>query len=397
MTLTKTLARDWALHGGAPAFRLPLPAGQRAFPEWSRYEAAMRDIFERQYYTNHGPLARRLEQRLAQTLSARHAVCVTNGTIAMVMAAEALGRKGRVLVPATAASATLQALIWAGHTPVPCDVDPTTGQVVSTMLAARLDADVVGAVIVDPWGGCCDATPLRDWAAQHGLPLLFESTQAFGGDVDGRPLRCDGLTRVLSFHADEVFNTADGGCIVTDDDELAARLRNIRSSYGAGDPVEVVKTSNGRMSEAQAAIGLLNLDDLPMRLARNRVRAGLYRERLAGVPGLRCIEPAGVSASNHQFVAYEIDAVGFGMPAARLQSLLSAENVGVRRVPGPRAHRALLATPPLEALPVSERLEERVLLLPQHVALRDDDVVGVCELIRAASAAAPVLCAAETI
>jgi hypothetical protein len=100
-----------ALHTAVPAFSPALSWGQQGFPDWARYEAALADIFERQYYTNHGPLARRLEQALAAQLGVRHAVCVTNDTIAMLMAVEALGPPAGILVPADLGWAALQGLL----------------------------------------------------------------------------------------------------------------------------------------------------------------------------------------------------------------------------------------------------------------------------------------------
>ena len=115
-----------AVLGGAPALAKPLPVGQLHFPAWSAYETAMRELFERQYYTNHGPLVQRFEAALRERLSVRHVVCVTNATIGLMMAVDALDLSGKVIVPAFTFIATVQAMSWAGLEPVFCDVDPAT-------------------------------------------------------------------------------------------------------------------------------------------------------------------------------------------------------------------------------------------------------------------------------
>ena len=91
------------------------------------------------------------------------------------------------------------------------------------------------------------------------MSLFFDSAQAFGCALGGKRVASHGAAEVFSFHATKIVNSAEGCCITTDDDDLAARMRNIRSSYGAGPPVSVPITTNGRFSEAQAALGLLSL------------------------------------------------------------------------------------------------------------------------------------------
>jgi hypothetical protein len=88
-----------AILGANPAFEKPVPVGQLYFPEWSDYVQAMRGIFDRQYYTNQGPLVCQLEADLQKRLGVRHAICVANATIGLMMAADALGLRGRVITP----------------------------------------------------------------------------------------------------------------------------------------------------------------------------------------------------------------------------------------------------------------------------------------------------------
>ena len=96
---TKHSVQDFALLGGPSLFEQPVHVGQLRFPSWERYEAAMRGIFERQYYTNHGALAQQFEARLAEFLQVKHAIAVTNATLGLIMAVKALGLTGKVIVP----------------------------------------------------------------------------------------------------------------------------------------------------------------------------------------------------------------------------------------------------------------------------------------------------------
>lgn len=362
-------AIELAILGATPAFEQPLPVGQLYFPEWSAYEAAMRGIFERQYYTNQGPLTQQLEQVLQERLGVRHAICVTNATIGLLMAADALGLRGKVITPAFSFIATSQSLTWAGLEPLFCDVDPLTHQLDPARVEELLEDNDVGAILaVNLWGDVCAHDRLLQIAERRGVPLYYDSAHAFGCAVQGRSVGNFGDLEVFSFHATKVLSAAEGGCVCTNDDELAARLRNIRSSYGAGHPVHVSRTANGRMSEAQAAIALLSLDNFTQTLERNRDIFSAYRDALAGLPGLRLIEPQAVSVTNYQYVVCEIDAECFGLSRDELQAVLRAENVLARRYFYPGIHRC---TPyderypqVSERLPVTEALCTKVLQLP---------------------------------
>jgi dTDP-4-amino-4,6-dideoxygalactose transaminase len=358
-----------AILGASPAFEQPMPVGQLYFPEWSAYEAAMRGIFERQYYTNQGPLTQRLETVLQERLGVRHAICVTNATIGLLMAADALGLRGKVITPAFSFIATSQSLTWAGLEPLFCDIDPVTHQLDPERVEELLeDSDVSAILAVNLWGDVCAHDRLLRLSERRGVPLYYDSAHAFGCAVQERAVGNFGALEVFSFHATKVLSAAEGGCVCTNDDELAARLRNIRSSYGAGHAVHVSRTANGRMSEAQAAIALLSLDDFDQILERNRDIFAAYRDALVGLPGLRLIEPQAVSTTNYQYVVCEIDSEKFGLNRDELQQVLRAENVLARRYFYPGIHRcppyAGLYPQVAERLPVTEALCSMVLQLP---------------------------------
>lgn len=364
-----------------------LPVGQLYWPSWERYAAAFRDIFERQYYTNHGPLAQALEHRLSAMLGVRHAICVSNATIGLMMLGEALGLSGKVITPAFTFIATAQALTWLGLEPVFCDVEPESHQLDPSCVEALIDPSVSAILAVNLWGDCCAIPQLQDMAARHGLRLFFDSAHGFGCSFDDRPLGGFGDAEVFSFHATKVFSAAEGGCITTDDDALASKLRNIRSSYGAGMPVPVVKTSNGRMSEAHAAIALLNLEEFPRFLDRNHQIFDAYSAGLSGIDGLRLHRPCRTSATNHQYIACDVDEIAFGMSRDALLQHLQRHNIIARRYFYPGVHRC----PPFNdgprpgALPVTERLTGRLLQLPSGALVQDEDVRMICQIISKAS------------
>ena len=372
-----------ALFGAEPLFAQCLPLGQRNFPSWPRYEAAFRDIFARQYYTNHGPLAQALEQRLAQQLNVRHAMCVTTAGIGLALAAQALGLKGKVVVPALTYVGTAQSLAWANLTPAFCDVSPDTGHITADTVGPLLSDDVTGILGVNLWGSAFDVKGVSQLAENRGVALYTDSSHGFACEIAGKPIGGFGRLEVISFHAAHILGAAEGAVMCTDDDDLAAHVRNIRSNYGSGRPVPVGKTSNGRLSEAQAAIALMNLDDMPELLARNQRLYDAYGAHLTDIPGLCMVAPAGVSKTNHESLICRIDAEGFGLTRDALLATLAAENIealGDHGI-GSRRHEAITAVP---ALPYTQRWCESVLQLPLGANMDEDIVERIAARIRLA-------------
>jgi dTDP-4-amino-4,6-dideoxygalactose transaminase len=380
------LLEDLAILGAAPAFLTSMPVGQLDFPDWDDYEETFRSIFERQYYTNQGPLVNLLEERLAARLQVRHAICVTNATIGLSMVAEALAVGPRVIIPAFTFIATAQSLLWGGRMPIFCDVDLQSHHLDVVHLERLLKEGADAILAVNLWGGACNVEEIEVLSRKYGVPLYFDSAQAFGSTVGGRPIGGFGEAEVFSFHATKMMSTTEGGCITTNQDDLAERLRNIRSSYGVREVVNVDRTANGRMSEAQAAIGLLSLDVADSRITRNRALHDAYKVQLGALPGIKILDPQNVDSSNYQYFICEIDEQEFGLSRDELHLALHAENIVARRYFTPGIHRippfsAMLSSSD-EVVPMTDMLCSRVLQLPLGARLGQVDVNLVCEKIR---------------
>jgi dTDP-4-amino-4,6-dideoxygalactose transaminase len=363
-----TTTKDFALFGAPPAFDKPIPIGQRYFPSAQRYEAAFSGIFERQYYTEYGLLNRQFEQNLQQFLDVKHAICVTNETVALMMVANAMELTGKVILPASNNIAALQSLRWAGLEPLFCDIDSTTHQLDIDQVSKLIDQDVSAIMGVNLWGGACDVKALTKLAKDSGVQLYFDSAHAFGCAVDGVRIGNFGRAEVFSFHQSNILNATEGGCICTNDDELAAKLRVMRSSAGAGNvPAEVTKTVNGRMSEAQCAIALMSLEDFSTNQQNNETLYQCYEANLAGISGLRLVKLSGVSYSNYQCVVCQVDEDEFGMPPDVLIRLLKAENVDAQH------HSSSCFQLPIGAL-VSTQSVEKICTILAHAQLSAKEV-----------------------
>ena len=394
-TRTETLPR-LAILGAAPAFAAPLHVGMPWVPDRRRLFARLERALDSRRLTNHGPLAAEFEEKVAALAGTRHAVAVCNGTVGLELAARAAGLRGEVIVPAFTFVATAHALEWIGLRAVPCDVDPRTHALDPRAVAAAITPRTGGIVAVHLWGRPADTAALQAVADRHGLPLLYDAAHAFAVQCDdGRPVGPQGAATVFSFHATKFLSTAEGGAVVTDDPDLAHRLRLGRNFGFAGVDRVVSAGTNGKMSELAAALGLTALEELDRRLAVNRRRLAAWRRALADVPGLRLLTWGRPEQRNDQYCVVEVDPDAAGLTRDQLLAVLRAENVLARRYFHPGLHRVepYRSRPPAGGwrLPVTERLCERVLVLPTGAAVSEAQIDRVAAILHDAVAAGPDL------
>jgi len=372
--------------GGRPAFAEPLHVGRPNIGDRKRFEGLLAEVFDRRWLTNAGPAVKELETRLAAFLGVKHCVAICNGTVALELAIRALDLAGEVIVPSATFVATAHALQWQKIAPVFCDVDPRTHNIDPAAAAALITPRTTGIIGVHLWGRPCDVDALQSLADERGLALLFDAAHAFGCTHRGRSIGGFGRATVFSFHATKVFNTFEGGAIATDDDALAAKLRLMKNFGFSGYDNVVSIGVNVKMPEVCAAMGLVNLEDLDSFIGANRRNYGVYREALAGAPGLSVAVYDERERCNFHYVVVEVDEARAGISRDEIVRALHAENVLARRYFHPGCHRmAPYATSYPEArlrLPHTERLLSGVMSLPNGTAVAADVALRVAELVR---------------
>ncbi|WP_310599623.1 aminotransferase class I/II-fold pyridoxal phosphate-dependent enzyme [Desulfobulbus sp.] len=380
---------ELAIWGNSPIFENQIPVGQINLPSWEYFCDSFHDLFERRYYTNHGVLTQEFEEKLCRLLGTRYALVMTNATIALSLACKGLNLPvgGKVIVPSFTFAATVQALSWAGLEPVFCDITHHSHLITPDTVAPLLDTPGVCAILgVHLWGNACDADGLTKLAKERDISIFFDAAHAIGCTHRGFSIGGFGSCEVFSFHGTKILTSTEGGCITTNDDDLAERLRNLRSSYGRRMTVPIPIAGYGRFSEAQAAFGLLSLEDFPKNCAANEKRMHLYVEGLRAVPGIRFLLPTPGERHNYQYVVLEIEEKEFGLSRDALVRILEAENVLVRRYFVPGMHRCVPYKTQfpqyMNTLPVTDALCEKVMQVPSGQRVTDGDITVICDLIR---------------
>jgi dTDP-4-amino-4,6-dideoxygalactose transaminase len=382
----KTNLRELALFGGTPAFKDPLHVGRPNVGDWNRFQARVKDLWDRRWFTNNGPYVREFEQKLAAYLGVKHCIPVCNATVAMELAIRALELKGEVIVPSFTFIATAHALQWQQVTPVFCDVDPRTHNLDPAQVRRMITPRTTGIIGVHVWGRPCDIEALDAISREHELRVLFDAAHAFGCARGDRMIGNFGEAEVFSFHATKFFNSFEGGAVATNNDALAEKIRLMKNFGFHGYDTVIYIGTNGKMTEVSAAMGLTSLDSLQDVIGANRRNYSAYREQLCNLPGLEVINYDGQERQNYQYVVIEVDESAAGMSRDELVAVLHAENVLARRYFFPGCHRmepyrSLFPHSNL-LLPQTERLCQRVLSLPTGTNVSLQDIQAVCGLIR---------------
>jgi dTDP-4-amino-4,6-dideoxygalactose transaminase len=382
----RTSVDELAVFTGQPAFRETLHVGTPNAGDREAFLARVRDILDSRRFSNDGPFVREFERRIAALADVEHCVAVCNGTVALQLVAGATRLTGEVIVPAFTFVATPHAFQWQGLTPVFCDIDEHTHHL-DPSHAAELITDRTSAIVpVHVWGMPAYRDDLDELARSRGIHLLFDAAHAVGSTAGGRPIGGRGEAEILSFHATKILNTFEGGAILTNDAELAGRLRRMRNFGFVGyDDVQSVGT-NGKLSEIAAAMGLTSLESLADFVESNRRTYEQYRVALADVPGLSLLPYNEDEQPNYQYVVAEVDGEACPVPRDDLMRILHAENVLARRYFYPGCHRMepYRSLDPMLRLPITERVASRILILPTGSAVAQEEVTTICQIMRLA-------------
>jgi len=358
---------------------------QPFLPPLEELQPYLEQIWESKWLTNNGPFHQQLEAEVADYLGVEHVALFCNGTIALVTALQSLRVTGEVITTPYSFVATSHSLLWNGIKPVFVDIDPQSLNMDPAKIEAAITPQTTAIMPVHCYGNSCDVQAIKTIADNYNLKIIYDAAHAFGvKDAGGSILRHGDLS-VLSFHATKVFNTFEGGAIICPDLRTKQRIDHLKN-FGFADEVTVVAPGiNGKMSELNAAIGLLQLRHIDDAIAKRRKIDRDYRELLASVRGIRCLAVSDDVVHNY---AYFPVLVENDYPLGRddLYSRLKEEGIFARRYFYP-----LISDFPMyrgfhsarrENLPVATDAAESVICLPVFPDLTQEDLLRIVHVIK---------------
>ena len=385
MPAVKSRIEELAIVGGRPAFSTELHVGRPNIGNRQTLLGRINDVLDRRWLTNDGPFLQEFEKRICERIGVKHCIAVCNATIGLEILAKAIALSGEVIVPSFTFIATAHALRWQGVTPVFCDIDSATHNIDPLRVAELITERTTGIIGVHLWGRPCGVEALETIARRHRLKLLFDAAHAFGCSHNHKMIGNFGNAELFSFHATKFINSFEGGAVVTNEDELAAKIRLMRNFGFTGyDTVSSLGT-NGKMSEVSAAMGLTSLESFEEFVAANYRNYKEYQQRLADIPGISVLRYNKGEKCNYQYLVLKINEEAMGISRDQLEDILWAENILARRYFYPGCHQMepYRTDDPQAALRLlqTEKLARSVLCLPTGSAVNSGQVTVICELI----------------
>lgn len=292
----------------------PVYVTQPLLPPLEDFLPYLETIWDNKILTNGGPFHQQLEQALCDYLGVKHICLFANGTMALMTALQALRINGEVITTPYSFVATAHSLLWNNIKPVFADIEPHSLNLDPTRIEAAITPQTTAIMPVHCYGRPCDIEAIEKIADNYNLKVIYDAAHAFGVRHRGGSVLNHGDLSVISFHATKIFNTFEGGAIVCPDAKTKQRIDHLKN-FGFVDEVTVVAAGiNGKMSEINAAFGLLQLKGIDGARQKRKAIDAHYRQQLASIGGITCLEQGEGEAANH---AYFPILVGPGYPLSR--------------------------------------------------------------------------------
>jgi len=332
-------------------------------------------IWDRNWLTNDGPVLREFQAGLQKELGLERLHIVSNGTVALQLAYQALGLEGEVITTPISYVATASSLVWERCTPVFVDVDPKTLCIDPGKIEEAITPRTTGIVATHCYGLPCDVEAIAAIAAKHGLKVVYDAAHAVGSTYQGRSLLEYGDISTTSLHATKLLHAVEGGAVWCATPELHEKVHYSRN-FGHDGPENFIGVGiNGKMSEFHAAVGLVNLRYLDDILAQRKECHTLYDEALDDANVVKLTPPDGTDWNCSYYP------VLFESESALLQTFeaLAMDGITARRYFYPSLDTLDYVNS--AELPVAHDVTRRVACLPLMYQLTADDIERVAAII----------------
>ena len=356
-------------------------------PPLEEFIPYLEKIWSGKILTNGGPYHEQLEAALCEYLGVDHVALFTNGTIGLITALQALRVTGEVITTPYSFVATSHSLLWNGIKPVFVDIDPDTLNIDPSKIEAAITPQTTAIMPVHCYGHPCDVGAIQRIADNYNLRVIYDAAHAFGVQNDEGSILKHGDLSVLSFHATKVFNTFEGGAIVCPNLKTKLRIDQLKNFGHAGEVTVVAPGINGKMSEFNAALGLLQLQHFDEALVQRKAIDAEYRKRFNGIKGIRCLPEPSEKVPNYAYFPILVEG-DYPLGRDGLNQMLKDHGVHPRRYFYPLIsdfpmYRGL-SSAHRENLPVATVITQKILCLPIYPGLGVETIQEVVRLIAAA-------------
>jgi len=355
-------------------------------PPLEEFHASLSEIWRDKQITNFGQFHDNLEESLCKYLKVPQLSLFTNGTIALMSAVRALRLTGEVITTPYSFVASTHALEWMGLKPVFADIEPDFCTIDPERIEHAITTKTRAILAVHVYGNPCLTGKIEAIAYKYNLKVIYDAAHAFGVERNGKSLLEEGDLSVMSFHATKVFNTVEGGAVISPDPETKKRIDYLKN-FGFEDETTVMMSGiNGKMDEIRAAYGLICLKYIDSAIAARKRIVEIYRRELADIAGISFMQEMEGVKSNYSYFPIFVDRDIYGISRDILYSRMQEENILCRRYFFPLITECpeYINDPSAKVgnLPVAHKKAAQVLCLPVHHELTEEDLSRVIQHVR---------------
>jgi dTDP-4-amino-4,6-dideoxygalactose transaminase len=345
-------------------------------PNIERYINYVKDIFNRGWVTNNGPLVRELERRLADYLGVKNLVLVANGTLALEIAYRTLGLEGFVITTPFSFVATTSSLVANGLIPIYADINPKTFNIDPENIENFITTNTRAILPVHVFGNTCEIERIEDIAKKYNLKVIYDAAHAFNVDYKGKNVLNYGDIAVISFHATKLFHTIEGGALIINDDNLVQKARYL-INFGIKNEEEIPYIgTNAKMNELEAAMGLCILDEIQEIIKKRKKVWEIYKQELSNVLPTQELNPNATYNYSYYPVLFESE-----KQLKKVQKALIGKNIYPRRYFYPSLD-TLSYIEPKQFMPISRDISNRILCLPLSPYIEMEDSFKIINIVK---------------
>lgn len=362
-----------------------IPVTQPFLPELNEFIPYLEKIWDNRWLTNNGPFHQQLEAELCEYLGVEHLSLFNNATIALITALQAMRINGEVITTPYSFVATSHSIMWNGLEPVFVDIDPATFNIDPAKIEAAITPRTTAIMPVHCYSNPCDVEAIQKIADNYGLKVIYDAAHAFGVNYKGQSLLKWGDLSILSFHATKVFNTFEGGAIISPDAKTKQRIDRLKN-FGFADELTVTAAGiNGKMSEINAAFGLVQLKHIDKAVMQRKVIDDRYRDKLASVKGISLYQHNKNANSNFSYFPIIVEQ-DYPLSRDELYEKLKVNNVMSRRyfyplISNMSIYKKLPSSNILD-LRQANKLSDMVLCIPIYSDLTEEKQNYIIDLIK---------------
>jgi dTDP-4-amino-4,6-dideoxygalactose transaminase len=355
-------------------------------PPLEEFTPYLEKIWQNRQLTNNGPFHQQLESELVEYLGVRYISLFANATLGLVTALQALRITGEVITTPYSFVATTHALWWNKIVPVFVDVEPDYLNMDPEKIEAAITPNTSAIMPVHVYGNPCDIDRIEEIAGRYGLKVIYDAAHAFGVKRGGVSVLNYGDLSVVSFHATKVYNTIEGGAIISHTPEMKHHIDNLKN-FGFRDETTVEEPGiNAKLNEVQAAFGLLELKYIDQLIDRRKIITQIYRKLLADTPGIRFMLDMDGVTHGYPYFPVLVEQNKYGKSRDFLYEKLKENSILTRRYFFPLISTfdpyCKLPSANPDNLPVATENASNVLCLPLYADLQDSDVELICSYIK---------------